>query len=93
MSLRTDDCDIRDVLINMDSGGNGDYYLTLTEYPNPKLANGAKEFKQIHYRMSMSGGFANKFPDVKDAFVKLFRAMQDAGLNEYPSGPSKDPGE
>ena len=90
MSLRTDDCDIRDVQMNMDSGGNGDYYLTLTEYPNPKLTNGAAEFKQINFRMSMSGGFAKNFPDVRDAFVQLFRAMQEAGLNEYPSGPSQD---
>ena len=45
MALRTDDCDLRDVFINMGSGGNGDYYITLTEYPNEKLSNGSKVFK------------------------------------------------
>ena len=89
MALRTDDCDLRDVLMNMSTGGNGDRYLTLTEYPHPELVSGAKEFKQIHFRMSMSGGFARKFPDVRDAFVKLCRAMEEAGLNEFPSGPSQ----
>lgn len=90
MPLRTDDCDIRDVQMNTSSGGNGDYYLTLTEYPNEKLQNGSKTFKQIHYRMAMSGGFASRHPEVREAFVNLYRAMQKAGFNEYPTGPSQD---
>ncbi|MEI6352896.1 MAG: hypothetical protein WCO35_03100 [Candidatus Nomurabacteria bacterium] len=89
MPLRTDDCDLRDVSFNMSHGGNGDFYATLTEYPNDELPSGAKEFKQIHYRMSMSGGFATRYPEVKNAFVALYRAMEAAGLNEFPSGPSK----
>lgn len=89
MPLRSDDCDIRDVVMNMNLGGNGDYYLTLTEYPNEKLQNGSETFKQIHYRMAMSGGFASRHPNVREAFVKLYRAMEEAGLNEFPNGPSE----
>jgi hypothetical protein len=39
--------------------------------------------------MAMSGGFASRYPDVREAFVKLYRAMEEAGLNEFPSGPSE----
>jgi hypothetical protein len=89
MALRTDDCDINDVLFNMGMGGNGDFYITLTEYPNDKLSRGSETFKQINYRMAMSGGFASRYPDVREAFVKLYRVMEEAGLNEFPSGPSE----
>ncbi|MDI9256341.1 hypothetical protein [Flavobacterium sedimenticola] len=80
MALKTDDCDIRDVHFYMDFGGNGDYYLNLIEYPKDEL----EVFKSINYRMAMSGGFAKNYPRVKDAFVKLFREMEKAGLNKHP---------
>lgn len=73
----------RDAHLCMDLGGNGDYYAGIIEYYKP---NG-NAF--ISYRMSMSGGFARHFSDVKDSFVSLYRARQAAGLNEFPSGPSQ----
>lgn len=90
MALRTDDCDLRDVHFNMGSGSNGDYYITLTEYPNEKTPYGSKTFKQIHYRMATSGGFAKDHPKVRECVAALFRAMEEAGLNEFSAGPSQD---
>lgn len=84
MALKTDDCDIREVYMQTMAGGNGDYYITLYEYPNEKCSNGSDEFKMLNYRMAMSGGFAKDYPEVKQAFVELFRAMEKAGLNEHP---------
>lgn len=84
MALQTDDCDIRDVRMQMLFGGNGDYYLTLFEYPKPESTLGSDQFKMINYRMAMSGGFASQYPEVKKAFVELYRAMEAAGLNHHP---------
>ena len=84
MALKTDDCDIRDVHFYMDSGGNGDFYINLVEYPKPDSVMGSDELCVINYRMAMSGGFASKFPEVKAAFVQLYRAMESAGLNNHP---------
>ncbi len=83
MALETDDCDIRDVHFYMDLGGNGDYYINLVEYPAEDLQSGSKIFKAINYRMAMSGGKASH--EVKMAFAALYRAMEAAGLNEYPN--------
>lgn len=85
MALLTDDEDLRTVYMRTEHGGNGDYYITLTEYPKPESTSGAKAFRQINYRMAMSGGNARNYPEVREAFIALFRAMQKAGLNDYPS--------
>lgn len=81
MALKTDDCDIRDVYFQMMVGGNGDYYISLYEYPKPDSDD---EFKLVNYRMAMSGGFTTNHPEVRTAFVNLFRAMEEAGLNKHP---------
>jgi hypothetical protein len=80
MALITDDIDIRNVQMQTAVGNNGDYYLSLFEYPKTEF----QKFKCIHYRMSMSGGFASHHPKVREAFVSLYRAMQEAGMNEPP---------
>ena len=77
MAIKTDDCDIRDVRMYMDVGGNGDYYINLIEYDSE-----LKLSKAINYRMAMSGG--NAPHEVKMAFVALYRAMQKAELNNHP---------
>ena len=84
MAIKTDDCDIREVYMQTMVGGNGDYYINLYEYPNEKCSNGSDTFKMINYRMAMSGGQTDEFPEVRNAFVALFRAMEKAGLNEHP---------
>jgi len=84
MALQTDDCDIRDVHFYMEHGGNGDYYITLLEYPNEELAMGSPTFKCINYRMAMSGGATSNHHEVRMAFVALYRAMEAAGLNKHP---------
>lgn len=84
MALKTDDCNIRDVRFYMDLGGNGDYYITLVEYPYPQGQMGSEVFKNINYRMCMSGGAAHRYTDVKIAMANLYRAMEAAGLNDYP---------
>jgi hypothetical protein len=85
MALKTDDCDIREVYMQTLFGGNGDYYIVLYEYPNKECSNSGDEFKVINYRMAMSGGFTSRHPEVREAFVALFRAMEKSGLNEHPT--------
>jgi hypothetical protein len=75
MALKTDDCDIRDVRMFMEAGGNGDFYINLLQYDDVGL-------KRINYRMAMSGGYAPH--EVRMAFVALYRAMESAGLNTHP---------
>lgn len=84
MAIKTDDCDIREVYMQTMSGGNGDFYITLYEYPNEKCQNGSDKFHMINYRMAMSGGFTSHYPEVREAFVALYRAMEKAGLNKHP---------
>ena len=84
MALKTDDCDIREVYLQTMAGGNGDYYITLYEYPNEECSNGSDSFHMINYRMAMSGGFTSRYPKVREAFVALYRAMEEYGLNEHP---------
>lgn len=84
MAIQTDDCDIRDVRFYMTMGGNGDYYVTLIEYPMPESSQGNDTFKIIDYRMSMSGGNTHNHYEVRKAFVDLYRAMEKDGLNNHP---------
>ena len=85
MALKTDDCDIRDVRFYMTAGGNGDYYISLIEYPNPECSNSCDTMQMIHYRMAMSGGATSHHHEVRMAFVALYRAMEAAGLNNHPA--------
>ena len=75
MALTTDDCDIRDTKLWMYTGGNGDYYLTLME---------DKPFKKLDFRFAMSGGNGSRNMRVRNAFVELYRAMEEAGYNLHP---------
>jgi hypothetical protein len=84
MALLTDDQDIREVHFFMEAGNNGDFYLNLIEYPNPKCKQSAKEMKAVNFRMAMSGGNASHHHEVRMAFVALYRAMEEAGLNLHP---------
>ena len=85
MAIITDDCDLNDVRFYMTLRGNGDYYITLIEYPMPESSSGSLTLKIINYRMAMSGGFTHRYPEVREAFVKLYRVMEKAGLNNYPN--------
>lgn len=82
MALKTDDCDIRDVRMFMEHGGNGDYYMNLIEYPKGYPNNQKGIVQRLNMRMAMSGG--NAPHEVKMAFVALYRAMEAAKLNEHP---------
>jgi hypothetical protein len=84
MAIKTDDCDISEVYIQTTHGNNGDYYLNLYEYPNENTSGICNKFHKINYRMAMSGGFTSRYPEVRKAFVALFRAMEEAGLNKHP---------
>ena len=84
MALLTDDCDLREVYMQTAQGGNGDYYITLYEYPQPDKPLGADTFKMIHYRMAMSGGATSLHSGVRMALASLHEAMEEAGLNTHP---------
>jgi hypothetical protein len=66
-SLLTDDMDIRDTELSMDVGGNGDYYLILTETKRGEIV-------KLNTRISMSGGNANT--EIRSAIANLYRALQ-----------------
>lgn len=87
MSLKSDDCDVRDVDMTTCCGGNGDYYILLTEY----ISENCSSFHSIGFRMAMSGGFTRKYPEVRETFIAFHRAMEAAGLNEYPKQEELNP--
>lgn len=75
MALLTDDCDLHETYLRLSLGGNGDYYIELIDRKdgiNTRLCT----------RVSTSGGFAPSA--VKIAVADLYRAMEAAGLNEFP---------
>jgi len=74
MGLLTDDCDLSETYLNTILGGNGDYYIQL-KYKEGDL------FKTKYTRISTSGG--NAPTNVKIAVANLFRAMEEAKLNDY----------
>jgi len=79
MSLKSDDCDIQDVDMTTLCGNNGDYYISLTEYKSGTCDS----LRSIYFRISMSGGYSHKYPEVRKAFVAFHRAMEEAGLNGH----------
>jgi uncharacterized protein YfaS (alpha-2-macroglobulin family) len=66
MKLLTDDMDIRDTELDVYVGGNGDYYIELTETKRGEIV-------RISTRISMSGG--NASTETKLAVANLYRAL------------------
>lgn len=86
MALRTDDIDIRDVRMFVETHGNGDYYLNLVEMQKDIFnRKGEKEKGNVvtSMRVSMSGGYATH--RVRMAIVELYRAMEEAKMNDNPT--------
>lgn len=85
MALRTDDIDIRDVRLHIDLGGNGDYYLVLTEMGKDVfMPDGKVGITNVitNMRISTSGGYAPT--NVKLAIAQLYRALEESKLNGHP---------
>ncbi len=78
MALLTDDMDLNETYLQTMMGGNGDYYIRII-YRNEEdgllYVNGV--------RIAMSGGLATT--RVKLAACELFRAMEEAELNNFPN--------
>jgi hypothetical protein len=76
MALLTDDLDLETSFFRIITGGNGDYY--------PQIIY--KDYDGINHtvgiRVAMSGGHAST--RVKLAVVELYRALEEAKLNEHP---------
>lgn len=79
MAILTDDCDINDAAMYMLAGGNGDYYICMKQ---SKDKNGKDGFKSMGVRFAMSGGCISRYPKVAKAIWELYRAMEEAGLND-----------
>lgn len=75
MAIESDDSDIRLAWLQTMLGGNGDYYINVIE-----VRGGLKTVNTT--RISTSGG--NAPTRVKIAVAELYRAMEEAGLNDYP---------
>ena len=71
--LLTDDCDMRDTLLDMYVGGNGDYYIELKE-------TRSSEVTRLSTRIAMSGGIANS--KTKSAVAALYRALKEQEPNK-----------
>jgi len=78
MAILTDDCDINDASMYMLHGGNGDYYICLKQSEDKHRGN---KFQSIGVRFAMSGGCISKYPEVARKIWELYRAMEEAGLN------------
>lgn len=68
MELITDDMDIRDTTLDVQYGGNGDYYVILKETVNGDVI-------KLETRIAMSGGVAST--RVKLAIAELYRALNE----------------
>lgn len=77
MAILTDDCDIRDTKFWMEWGGNSDPYICLLETKRGTPI-------RLDVRFAMSGGNTNRHPEVRNAIIALYRAMEAAGLNNHP---------
>ncbi len=75
MAILTDDPETGQVYFWMESGGNGDYYISLLENDNTKMST----------RIATNGGNARKHTKVILAIANLYRAMEEAGLNKHPA--------
>lgn len=76
MSLLTDDQDIRHVRMNIELGGNGDYYINLYHFEKDAFNKEGKLVQQnevMSIRISTSGG--NSKHEVKMAIAALYRAL------------------
>jgi len=77
MAILTDDCDIRDTKFWMEVGGNGDYYINTMETKRDGIC-------RHNVRFAMSGGNTNRHFRIRQAIVELYRAMEEAELNNHP---------
>lgn len=82
MAILTDDCDIRDTKFWMEWGGNGDPYINLLE--TKRKGSIVDMSVRLSFRFAMSGGNTNRHPEVRNAIIALYRAMEAAGLNNHP---------
>lgn len=78
MGILTDDCDMNDASMYMMHGGNGDYYIVCQQTKDKYMGD---KFKKVGVRFAMSGGCISKYPKVAKAIWELYRAMEEAGLN------------
>lgn len=79
MAILTDDCDINDAVMYMQHGGNGDYYIVCKQNKDKYMGD---KFKSVGVRFAMSGGCISKYPKVAKAVWELYKAMDEAGLND-----------
>jgi hypothetical protein len=76
MALKSDDSDIRKSWLRTMLGGNGDFYIEIIT----ENEDGIRDSMCV--RVSTSGGYTRD-TDVKIAVAELFRAMENAGLNNF----------
>jgi hypothetical protein len=69
--LLTDDMDIRNTILEMYHGGNGDYYICLKETKRGEVI-------KLVTRIAMSGG--NATPEVQQAVANLYKVLPKAGI-------------
>lgn len=81
MALLTDDCDLRDTTFWMEHGGNGDFYINLMQFNDYMMG---EKFQKLNFRFAMSGGNTQRHDRVRSAIIELYRALEEAGLNNHP---------
>lgn len=76
MALKSDDSDLSKTWLRTTLGGNGDYYIEMI-WENE---DGIRYSRAV--RVSTSGGYTRDV-NVRIAVAELWRAMENAGLNEF----------
>lgn len=76
MALKSDDSDLTKTWLRTTLGGNGDYYIEMI-WENE---DGIRDSRAV--RVSTSGGYTRDV-NVRIAVAELWRAMENAGLNEF----------
>ena len=84
MAIETDDPDIRPAFMYTESGGNGDYYLTIIEIKDQYNERGELEKVPVTATMRFSTSGSQTPLEVRELITQLYRIMRDLGLNEYP---------
>ena len=84
MAIVTDDPDIRMAWMYTETGGNGDYYLTIIEMKDQYNKEGKLEKQPITATMRLATSGSKTPIEVRELITQLYRTMEQLGLNKYP---------
>ena len=84
MAIVTDNRDIRPAWMCTETGGNGDYYLTIIEIKNQYTKEGDLKKQPVTATMRIATSGSKTPIEVRELITQLYRTMEQLGLNKYP---------